>query len=142
MTLDKHPKRWRQMAKLFLLWLQLPDEQANHLIDVLPKSEQDRFDAFILMLKSPQKALKVLETYTKRGEFETVDTLIEKLPRIELEKLVKAGLKRGKLVDNLSSMNVEELRELLFLCSYPKSFLVYFLFIDGLDHETKELLLA
>ena len=142
MTLDMHPKGWRRMAKLFLLWLALPEDQAEHLIDVLPQSEQDRFDAFLLTLKTPQKALKELEVYAKRGDLETIDTLIGKLPRIELEKLVKAGLKRGKLIDNLSRIDVEELRQSACLCSYPKNVLSFLVFIEGLDPKRQEFLLV
>jgi len=130
------------MAELLLLWLALPEDEAERLIDVLPQSEQDKFDAFLLTLKTPQKALKELEAYAKRGDLETIDTLISKLPRIELEKLVKAGLKRGKLIDNLSKMDVEELRDLARLCSYPKNLLSFLGFIDGLDPKRQGFLLA
>ena len=142
MTLDMHPKEWRRIAKLLLLWLALPEDKAEHLIDVLPQSEQDKFDAFLLTLKTPQKALKELETHVKHGDVDFVDTLISKLPRIELERLVKAGLKRGKLIDNLSKMDVEELRDLVCLCSFPKNLLAFLVFIDGLDPERQGFLLS
>jgi hypothetical protein len=140
MTLDLHSKRWRNMAKLFLLWVALPEAQASTLIDALPQSEQDRFDAFLLTLQSPRKALRQLETYFKRGHFDTVDAIIGKLERPDLEKLVKAGLKRGKLIDNLPKMIDEDLRELVGLCSYPKGFLVCLEYSRGLDSKTKKTL--
>ncbi len=112
------------------------------MIDALPKSAQDRFDAFPLTLKTPQKALKELETYAKHGDLETIDTLVGKLPKKELQSLVKAGLKQGKLIDNLPKMNVEELRELVVLCSYPRNLLASIVFIEGLDPKRKRSLLA
>lgn len=142
MTLDMHPKGWRQTARLFWLWLELPEGHAEKLIDALPESAQNRFDAFLLMLQTPSKALKELETYAKRGDLETIDALVGKLPRMELEKLVKAGLKQGKLIGNLPKMGVEELRDLVVLCSYPKNILAFFVFIEGLDAKRKESLLA
>ncbi len=103
MTLDMHPKWWRRMAKLFLLWVNLPEDEAERLIDVLPAVEQDRFDAFCLMMnRTPAKALRELDTDVKKLGVDSVNALIDKLPRIELEKLAKAGLKRGKLIDLVS----------------------------------------
>ena len=142
MTLDMHPKGWRRIAKLFSLWLELPEEESERLIDALSLSDQDKFDAFLLTRKTPQKALRYLEAYAKHGDLDIIDTLITKLPRIELEKLVKAGLKRGKLVNNLSKMEVEELRDLVRLCSIPKNILAFLLFIDGLDSKRQEFLLT
>ncbi|MDI6815033.1 MAG: hypothetical protein QMC90_02975 [Dehalococcoidales bacterium] len=134
MTLDMHPRWWRRMVKLFFLGLNLSEDKAEHLIDALPAVEQDRFHAFLLVTgKKPAKALRDLRDN---------DDLIEKLPRIELEKLAKAGLKRGKLIANLSKMNIEELRELVLLCSYLKNVLVFLTFVDGLDPERKQFLLS
>ncbi len=92
--------------------------------------------------KTPTKALRKLEADVQKMGLDFVNALIGKLPRIELEKLAKAGLKRGKLIANLSKMNLEELRELVLLCSYPKHFLVYLTFVDGLDPDTKQKLLS
>ena len=143
MTLDMHPSRWRQIVKLFCLWLELPEDQAEHLIDLLPQSEQNRFDALLLVLKGPQKALRELEARAKRVGQDDVETLIDKLPRQELEKLVKAALKRGKGIDKLiSKMCVEELREFISLHSYPKDALAFLVFLDGLDPKRQKSLLA
>ena len=134
MTLDMYPRWWRRMVKLFFLWLDLSENEAERLIDALPSAEQDRFYAFLAVAGvKPAKALRDLE-----GE----NDLIDKLPRIELEKLAKAGLKRGKLIANLSKLNMEELRELVLLCSYPKNVLVFLVFVDGLDPETRQFLLT
>ena len=95
-----------------------------------------------LMLNTPQEALKELEACAKRGDLETIDALVGGLPRVELEKLVRAGLKRGKLIDNLSRIDVEELRESVCLCSHPKSFLSSLVFIDALDPKRQEFLLV
>ena len=141
MTLDKHPKEWRRLAKLFLVWLDLPEEQADTLIDALPESEQDKFDAFILMRQTPKRALKRLESYAKDGDLETVDALVNRLPRIELEKLVRVGLERGKLIDNLSKVQIEELRELVVLCSLPKNVLANLVFIEWVHPKRREFLL-
>ena len=122
------------MVKLFFFRLDLPENEAKRLIDALPVVEQDRFHAFLLVTgRKPAKALRDL-----RGN----DDLLEKLPGMELEKLAKTGLKRGKLIANLSKMKVEELRELVSLCSYPKNVLVFLTFVDGLDPKTKQLLLS
>lgn len=142
MTLDSAPEGWRRISKLFLLWVDLPEAQANQLWDALSQSEQDRLLAFVITRGDPGKALKDFEKYFKKFGFNAPQTLIKKLPRPELEKLVKAGLKRGKLIDNLSKMDVEELQELVFLCSCPKDFLAFFVFIEGLAPERKEFLLA
>ena len=108
MTQDRYPRWWRQMVKPYLLWRDLPEDEAGRFFGALSPVEQERFGAFLLMTgQKPTKALRDLR-YD--------DELIEKLPRPELEKLAKAGLKRGKLIDNLSKMNIEELRELVLLC--------------------------
>ena len=142
MTLDNHPKRWRQMAKLFVLWLDLSENEAGRLIDALPEVEQDRFDAFLFTKKTPQKSLKELEAGVKKGDLNLVLALIDKLPRPELEKLVKSGLKKGKLIDNVSKMNVDELRLLVSLCSFPKNMLAHIIFNEWIDTKRKGLLLG
>ena len=64
------------------------------------------------------------------------------MTKTELEKLVKAGLKQGKLIDNLPKMNVKELRELVVWCSYPKDILAPIAFIITLDPKRQKSLLA
>ncbi len=39
MSLDFHPKWWRRMAKLYLLWRDLPDNEAERLVEALPEIE-------------------------------------------------------------------------------------------------------
>lgn len=142
MTLDHSSEKWRHTAELALLWLILPEAQGDHLINALPQSEKDRIDAFLLTRQEPGKALKELETNTINNESWINDALIKKLPRKELEQLVKAGLETGKLHDNISKINTEELREIVDLCSLPKNYLVTLLFFGGLDDEAKKRLLA
>jgi hypothetical protein len=142
MTLDQDSEKWRHTAELVFLWKILPEAQGNHLINALPQGEQDRFDAFLLTRQGPRKALKELETNTKHDEEWINDALIKKLERGKLEQLVKAGLEKGKILDNLSNMNMKELREVVHLCSYPKNYLVALLFFESLDDEAKKRLLA
>jgi hypothetical protein len=47
MTLDNQPKRWKRVAQLFSIYMELPDPQAEALINSLPQKEQDLFDSFL-----------------------------------------------------------------------------------------------
>jgi hypothetical protein len=91
---------------------------------------------------SPVKVLRELEKQINHGELEEVSDLIDKLPMEELKKLVKTGLKHGKLVSYIDKMEKEELQELVYLCSLPKNLLVILNFIEGLDAKRKRCLLS
>ena len=145
MTLDMHPEWWRRMVKLYRLWLNLSENDADRLIAVLSEADKERFDIFLRMVGTePAEVMKELEADIDKGA--DIDDIrsyfIDKLPRPELRKLVKAGLKRGKLITNLSKMNVEELRELVWYCSLPKNLLAYLIFNDGLDAKRRDFLLG
>jgi hypothetical protein len=122
--------------KKFLYWANLPEEQASKYYDLLSRTEQKKLDAFIFVAgTSPSGALRDLEKKVTKGEMEYVFELIDKLPKKELLKLVKTGLKRGTLYKNIDKLEKIELQELVESCVFPKSFLVYLAFKKGLDKK-------
>lgn len=142
MTLDRYPKSWRRMVKLFLLYCELPDNQAEQLIESLSLSDQKLFDIFVVTLQGPQKTLKRLESLWEKGHDELSSQIIEKLPRTALEELAKTGLKARKkeLTDLIATIDIEELKNVVYLSSLPKSVLIFLLFWNDLDKEQHEYL--
>ena len=141
MTIDFHPEWWRRMVKLYLLWMDLPEDKADRLINALSEADQEKFDVFLRTLGvSSDKVLQDLEEQVNQGELEEVNAFINSLPPVELKKLVSAGIKKGILLTNIDKLEKEELRELVELCSLPKNFLASLCFFEGLDTKRKRCL--